>query len=57
MSNVVIGGIFVISLVGILAICLCVFDICDAWKHKYTWMYEGHQERDERFEHEREMKK
>jgi len=55
MSGTEICGIVVVSIVGFTSLIICVGIICDAWKHKYIWMYEGHQERDERFEHEREI--
>ena len=48
---VILGVVLIISVM----VYLCVDAICDAVIHKYSWMYEGHEERDERFVHEKEM--
>lgn len=51
--------IVVLVCVVCLHIFLCVIVICDALKDmvstKYRWMYESHQERDERFDHEEKI--
>jgi len=35
---------------------ICFWELCDTVKESFRWKYEGHEERDERYVHEKEMK-
>lgn len=55
MSDIGWATIFGLGVISCTALVICVTNICNAWQHKYIWMYEGHEEREDRYMHDKEM--